>query len=174
MAVIEEYYSSGTYYATLYLDGKYVGQSSTSNLPQLFGAEGPYAYNNIGTGFSAGWPYSNNAWFFFTGTIAYVALYNTVLNQTQVQQLYQTGFPNTLFTNNLVISYMLSPAYYSSGGYYFVPYYVNTQLMSQMGISNYIAMSITPSGSTGAIPNSQFMVSQLAAYLSGFSILLYV
>ncbi len=47
MAVIEEYYSSGTYYATLYLDGKYVGQSSTSNLPRLFGAEGPYTYNNI-------------------------------------------------------------------------------------------------------------------------------
>jgi len=157
MAVVEEYYSSGTYYIVLYLDGKYIGQTSTNNLPQLFGYYGPFPYGDIGTGHSAGWPNTNGGWFFFNGTIAYVALYNTVLNQTQVQQLYQSGFPNTLFSNNLVISYILDPIYYNNNSYYFIPYYVNTQLMSQMGINNYNATSITLNGNIGLIPSSQFV-----------------
>jgi len=157
MAVIEEYYSSGTYYIALYLDGKYIGQSSTSNLPQLFGGGGSYPYNDIGTGYAKSWPNTNGGWFFFSGAIAYVAIYNTVLSQSQIQTLYQTEFPNELFSQNLVVAYVLVPGYYNGGGYYFIPYFVNSQIMSQMGISNADATSITPSGSTGAIPSSQFI-----------------
>ena len=160
MAVIEEWAAStsGPYYVVLYLDGQYIGQSSTSNLPQLFGRFYNCPSNNIGTGYTEyGWPSTNQQWFFFNGTIAYIALYNTILNQTQVQQLYQAGFPNTLFSNNLVISYILDPTYYNNNSYYFIPYYVNTQLMNQMGINNYNAISITPNGNTGPIPSSQFV-----------------
>ncbi|MFP3167459.1 MAG: archaellin/type IV pilin N-terminal domain-containing protein [Candidatus Nanopusillus sp.] len=164
MAVIEEWAAStsGPYYVALYLDRNYIGQSSTSNVPYLFGTNQAFepssSYDDIGTGFTAGgWSYGNGGWFFFNGTIAYVALYNTVLNQTQVQQLYQAGFPNTLFSNNLVISYILDPTYYNNNSYYFIPYYVNTQLMNQMGINNYNAISIIPNGSIGPIPSSQFI-----------------
>jgi len=159
MAVIEEWAAStsGPYYVALYLDGSYIGQLSTGNRPQLFSGGSAFQYADMGTGFSDVWPYGNGGWFFFNGTIAYVALYNTVLNQTQVQQLYQAGFPNTLFSNNLVISYILDPTYYNNNSYYFIPYYVNTQLMSQMGINNYNAISITPSGNVGPIPSSQFV-----------------
>jgi hypothetical protein len=157
IAVIEEYYSSGTYYVVLYLDGQYIGQSPTSNLPQLFHGGTAFQYADIGTGWTTSWPATPSGWFFFNGTIAYVALYNTILNQTQVQQLYQSGFPNTLFSNNLVISYILDPTYYNNNSYYFIPYYVNTQLMNQMGINNYNATSITPNGNVGPIPGSQFV-----------------
>jgi hypothetical protein len=158
MAVIEEYYSNDTFYVVLYLDGKYIGQASTNATPQLFGNDDNYPYNDIGTGVTGGGlPYVNGGWFFFNGTIAYVALYNTVLNQTQVQQLYQAGFPNTLFSNNLVISYILDPTYYNNNSYYFIPYYVNYQLMNQMGINYYNAISITPNASVGPIPSSQFI-----------------
>jgi len=38
MAVVEEWYSGGTYYIALYLDGSLIGQTSMgSSLPQLFG-----------------------------------------------------------------------------------------------------------------------------------------
>jgi len=164
MAVVEEWATStsGPYYLALYLDGQFVSQiqiqpTSYGSLPQLFGAYGPYLYDDIGTGFTYNWPATPGGWFFFNGTIAYIALYNTILNQTQVQQLYQSGFPNTLFSNNLVISYILDPTYYNNNSYYFIPYYVNTQLMSQMGINNYNAISITPNGSIGPIPSSQFV-----------------
>ncbi|PVU71323.1 hypothetical protein DDW05_01220, partial [Candidatus Nanobsidianus stetteri] len=159
MAVIEEWTAStsGPYYIALYLDGNYIGQSSTNTLPQLFGVYNYYPYDNIGTGYTTYWTATPNGWFFFNGTIAYVALYNTVLNHNQVQQLYQAGFPNTLFSNNLVISYILDPTYYNNNSYYFIPYYVNTQLMNQMGINNYNAISITPSGNEGPIPSSQFI-----------------
>ena len=158
MAVIEEYYSNGNFYVVLYLDGKYIGQASSNATPQLFGNDDNYPYNDIGTGLTGGgWPYGKGGWFFFNGTIAYVALYNTVLNQTQVQQLYQAGFPNTLFSNNLVAAYILDPTYYNNNSYYFIPYYVNYQLMNQMGINYYNAISITPSGNVGPIPSSQFI-----------------
>jgi len=160
MVVLEEWASStsGPFYLSVYLDGQLLGTSSTSNLPRMFGNYGPWPYNNIGVSYGAGiWPNAPNHWWFFNGTIAYIALYNTVLNQTQVQQLYQSGFPNTLFSNNLVISYILAPTYYNNNSYYFIPYYVNTQLMNQMGINNYNAISITPNGNVGPIPSSQFV-----------------
>jgi hypothetical protein len=159
MAVIEEWAesTSGPFYLAFYLDGQFIGQKSTTNVPRLFGSNW-YPYNAIGTGYSARiWVNTNGNWFFFNGTIAYVAVYNTVLSQSQVQQLYSAGFPNTLFSNNLVVAYVLIPEYYNGGGYYFTPYYTNTQIMSQMGISNAYATSITPSGSVGAIPSSQFI-----------------
>jgi hypothetical protein len=161
MAVVEEYYSRGTHYIALYLDGRFVGQvSETRSTPQLFLS---FPYDDIGTGFVGIWPAGNGNWFFFNGTIAYIALYNTVLNQTQVQQLYQSGldFPNTLFSNNLVAAYILTPAYYNNNSYYFASYYstyyFNAQLINLMGINNYHAISITPNGSIGPIPSSQFI-----------------
>ena len=159
MVIIEEWTSStsGPYYIAIYLDKQLIGQKTTNIVPALFGSFNPYPYSYIGTGYTLHWPYGNGDWFFFNGTIAYVALYNTVLNQTQVQQLYQAGFPNTLFSNNLVISYIPDPTYYNNNSYYFIPYYVNTQLMNQMGINNYNATSITPNGNTGPIPSSQFV-----------------
>ena len=163
MAVVEEWASSksGPYYLALYLDGQFISQiqiqpTSCGSLPQLFGAFN-YPSDDIGTGYTVAWPYGNNNWFFFNGTIAYIAPYNTILSQTQVQQLYQSGFPNTLYSNNLVIAYILDPTYYNNNSYYFIPYYVNTQLMSQMGINNYNTTSITPSGNAGPIPGSQFV-----------------
>ncbi|MFP3316783.1 MAG: hypothetical protein RXN79_00015 [Candidatus Nanopusillus sp.] len=159
IAVIEEWASStsGPYYIALYLDGNYIGQTTTSFLPDLFGKSGNYQYGDIGTGYTTYWPATPGGWFFFNGTIAYTALYNTILSQSQVQQLYQSGFPNTLFSNNLVISYIPDPTYYNNNSYYFIPYYVNTQLMNQMGINNYNATSITPSGNISPIPGSQFV-----------------
>ena len=160
MAMIEEWAAStsGPYYIALYLDGNYIGQSSTSSVPWMFNGNMQQPYADIGAAWVNNWSGTpSDSWFFFNGTIAYVALYNTVLNQTQVQQLYQAGFPNTLFSNNLVISYILDPTYYNNNSYYFIPYFVNTQLMSQMGINNYNAISITPNGSIGPIPSSQFV-----------------
>jgi len=106
MAVIEERASStsGPYYVALYLDGQYIGQSSTSNLPQLFGSGGgPYTYNDVGTGYTAGaWPNVNGGWFFFNGVIAYIALYNRVLSPSEVVSIYQGG----RVTNGLVAEYV--------------------------------------------------------------------
>ena len=158
MAVVEGWAAStsGPYYIALYLDGQYIGQVSTNTLLYLFGY-GWTAGDNIGTGFTLNYPSTNGGWFFFNGTIAWVAIYNTVLSQSQVQQLYIAGFPNTLFSDNLVVAYYLSPSYYDSNGYYFVPYYVNSAILSQLGIGSANAISITPAGSVGAIPSSQFM-----------------
>jgi hypothetical protein len=171
MAVVEEWASStsGPYYIALYLDGSLVGQTQTSYLPFMFGGVSPVlSYSDIGTGDSAGFPSAPDAWFFFNGTIAYVAIYNTVLSQSQVQALYQAGFPNELFAQNLVVAYLLvnntsiyqgpPPLYTGSwSNYYFVPWFVNYALLSQMGITNPQAIAITPSGSQGLIPETQFL-----------------
>jgi len=100
MAVIEERAAStsGPYYIALYLDGLFVGQISTSSLPQLFYA---YAYSNIGTGYTANWSYTNGGWFFFNGAIAYIALYNRVLSPSDVVSIYQ----GNRVTNGLVSEY---------------------------------------------------------------------
>jgi hypothetical protein len=101
MAVIEEWAvsTSGPYYIALYLDGLFVGQISTSSLPQLFNA---YTYSNIGTGYTANWVYTNGGWFFFNGAIAYIALYNRVLSSSEVVSIYQ----GNRVTNGLVAEYV--------------------------------------------------------------------
>jgi len=101
MAVLEEYYSGGTYYVALYLDGQYIGQSSTSNLPQLFYGGTYFQYADIGTGYSTSWPNTPGGWFFFNGTIAYVALYNRVLTTSDVLAIYQ----GVRITSGLVAEY---------------------------------------------------------------------
>jgi len=116
MAVIEEWAASasGPYYAALYLDGNYIGQSSTSNLPQLFGYVSNYPYNDIGTGFAEGtWPATNGTWFFFNGNIAYVALYNRVLTTSDVLAIYQ----GNLVTSGLVAVWY-GDDYNTSNGYW--------------------------------------------------------
>jgi len=172
MAVVEEYYSGGTYYLVLYLDGQYIGQVTSSTTMMLFGYSVNFPYSFIGTdrdlNYGPGTPTSGSGWFFFNGTIAYVAVYNTVLSQSQVQQLYSAGFPSTLFSQNLVVAYLLvndtanyqgpPPSYVGSwSNYYFVPWFVNYALLSQMGITNPQAITITPSGSQGPIPETQFL-----------------
>jgi hypothetical protein len=89
-----------------------------------------------------------------------VAIYNTVLNSSQVQQLYQVGFPNTLFSNNLVVAYVLSnTTYYAYDGishFYIKPYFANQQILSQLGISNASLVTITPIGQVGWVPFTQW------------------
>jgi hypothetical protein len=104
MAVIEEWAAStsGPYYVALYLDGNYIGQSSTNNLPALFGNYSNYQYNDIGTGFTSDWLVTNGTWFFFNGAIAYIALYNQVLSPSEVVSIYQ----GNRVTNGLVAEYV--------------------------------------------------------------------
>jgi len=103
MAVIEEWATStsGPYYIALYLDGNYIGQGSSSNLPQLFGYVSNYPYNTIGGGYGYTWPNIPSHWFFFNGTIAYVALYNRVLTTSDVLAIYQ----GVRITSGLVAEY---------------------------------------------------------------------
>jgi hypothetical protein len=93
MAVAEEWAASttGPYYVALYLDGNYIGQSSTTYLPQLFGGSchNSYPYNYVGLGYSYGWPFGNSNYFFFNGTIALVALYNRALTTGDVLAIWQ-------------------------------------------------------------------------------------
>jgi hypothetical protein len=90
-----------------------------------------------------------------------VAVYNTVLNQSQVQQLYQAGFPNELFSQNLVVAYLLvnNTAIYQGPNYvdYIIPWFVNNALLSQLNIINPSTFVITPSGSQGLVPETQFL-----------------
>jgi len=103
MAVIEEWYSGGTYYLALYIDGALVGLNTTTTLPQLFGANVNYPYNDIGVGYTtSSWSASNNTWFFFNGAIAYVALYNRVLSSSEVSTIYQ----GNRITNGLVAEFV--------------------------------------------------------------------
>jgi len=163
MAVLEEWAAStsGPYYVALYLDGQYIGQSSTSNRPQLFTGGTAFRYADIGTGYTINWPNGNGGWFFFNGTIAFISIYNTVLNSTQVQELYQVGFPNTLFSNNLVVAYLLTnTTYYVYDGvshFYIKPYYANPVILSQLGITNASLITITPTGQVGWVPFSQWV-----------------
>jgi len=103
MAVIEEWASStsGPYYVALYLDGQYIGQSSTSNLPQLFQGGTKFQYADMGTGYTTSWPNGNGTWFFFNGAIAYIALYNRLLSPSEVVSIYQ----GNRVTNGLVAEY---------------------------------------------------------------------
>jgi len=108
MAVVEEWADSttGPYHLALYLDGTFIGSSLTSNLPTLFGGKYPYngdgyPYSDIGAGYSNGFPATNNNWFFFNGTIAYVALYNRVLRPDEVMAIYQ----GCEISNGLVAKY---------------------------------------------------------------------
>jgi hypothetical protein len=166
MAVFEEWASStsGPYYLDLYLDGQYIGSVTFSSGTQLFGSiYGPYPYSYIGTQ-ASGWPYtpSGSVWWFFNGTIAYVAVYNTVLSQSQVQQLYQAGFPNELFSQNLVVAYLLvnnTASIYQGPNYvdYVIPWFANNALLSQLNIINPSTFVITPSGSQGLVPETQFL-----------------
>jgi hypothetical protein len=104
MAVVEGWASStsGPYYIALYLDGNYIGQSSTSYTPLLFGYYGPYPYSDIGTGISDGLPATPGGWFFFNGAIAYIALYNRLLSPSEVVSIYQ----GNRVTNGLVAEYI--------------------------------------------------------------------
>ena len=104
MAVIEEWAAStsGPYYLALYLDGSLIGQTSTSNLPQLFGSGTNYPYSDIGTGFATNWSATPGGWFFFNGAIAYIALYNRVLSPSEVVSIYQ----GNRVTNGLVAEYV--------------------------------------------------------------------
>jgi hypothetical protein len=93
MAVVEEWASStsGPYYLALYLDGQFIGQTTTSSLPDMFGYQGAQSYSIIGTGNSCGgWPnFPANTWLYFNGAIAFVALYNRVLTTGDVLAIWQ-------------------------------------------------------------------------------------
>jgi hypothetical protein len=164
MVVYEEWASStsGPYYVSGYLDGRYLGQISSSTLPFMFGeASASLAYSVIGVGDGNAYPNAPNAWWWFNGTIAYVAVYNTVLSQSQVQALYQAGFPNELFAQNLVVAYLLvnNTAIYQGPNYvdYVIPWFVNNALLRQLNIINPSTFVIAPTGLPGLVPSSQFL-----------------
>lgn len=94
--------TSGPFYIQLWLDGNNIGQKSATNTPQLFGYSTYYPYSDVGTGYAAsGWPGGNGGWFWFNGPIVFIALYNTVLTQTQVQQLVSA----TMFSSSVPVLY---------------------------------------------------------------------
>jgi len=104
MAVIEEWAAStsGPYYIALYLDGSFVGQTSTNNLPVLFGQGGSYPNNYIGCNFTWTSPGTTGVgWFFLNGAIAYIALYNRLLSPSEVVSIYQ----GNRVTNGLVAEF---------------------------------------------------------------------
>jgi hypothetical protein len=116
MAVWEEgdISSSG---ATLYvyLDGNLVGSISLSGLTfTVGGASPPPAYWDIGTCFSSGWPNTHGGWFFFNGTIAYIALYNRLLSPSDILSIYQ----GNRVTNGLVAEFV-GDNYDPAGGVWF-------------------------------------------------------
>jgi hypothetical protein len=121
MAVFEEWASStsGPYYIALYLDGQFIGQTSTTNLTNMFGWHSNYPYSNIGNGIIAdNWQaYPPNAgnglWWFFNGSIAFVALYNRVLTTGDVLAIWQ----GNLVTSGLVAVWY-GDDYNPSNGYW--------------------------------------------------------
>jgi len=93
LLVFEEWANStsGPFYQALYIDGRLALSASSSGLVSLFGLYGPYPYNDIGTAYTAeSWASSggNGGWFFFNGSIAYIAIYRVILNLTQVRSMY--------------------------------------------------------------------------------------
>lgn len=155
MAVVEEYAAgSGKFYLNLYLDGKYIGTadlfySSASFLPALFGSTpnsappfvDTYPFGYLGSGYNP-WPAANDQNFFYNGTIAVVALYNALLPSNVITQMWDNsqitgnGINVYLPKQNLTVVYVLSPQYFSSSGYTLAPYYVNSTIMNELGISN--------------------------------------
>ncbi len=104
MAVVEEWAAStsGPYYLALYLDGQSIGQTTTTYLPDMFGYESNFPYDDIGTGYSGpGFGYPSVNWWFFNGAIAYIALYNRVLSPSEIVAIYQ----GCEITNGLVAKY---------------------------------------------------------------------
>jgi hypothetical protein len=171
MAAVEEWYSGGAYYYSLYLDGSLVGQTSFSMPTLLFGGGGPYGMNTVGFSPSGRWPGLAGPYSSYTGLVAFVALYNTALNQSQIQQIYAAGFPSALFRSNLVAAYYLSPQYYNGG--YFTPYFANGTLLAKMGVSNANAYTYTPSGAQGnaasqLVPGTAFSFLGVPGRLEAF------
>jgi hypothetical protein len=127
MAVVEEWATStsGPYYLALYLDGQFIGQTTTTYLPDMFGWQSNFPYDDIGTGYSGpGFGYPSVNWWFFNGAIALVALYNRVLTTGDVLAIWQ----GNLVSSGLVAvwygdDYNPSNGYWVSrvGGYTGVP-----------------------------------------------------
>jgi len=116
IVVYEEWAASysGPYYVAGYLDGQYLEQISSNTLPFMFGeAPESLAYSVIGVGDGNAYPSSPNAWFFFNGTIAFVALYNRVLTTGDVLAIYE----GNLVTSGLVAVWY-GDDYNPSNGYW--------------------------------------------------------
>ncbi|WP_054856558.1 hypothetical protein [Vulcanisaeta sp. JCM 16159] len=161
MAVIEEYASSGHFYLTLYLDGKYVGTAdlfypSSSILPQLFGSTPNFPANGIDTypfGFIgvayADWPAGNGRYFFYNGTIAIVAFYNVLLPDSVINQMWKNsqvmsnGISIYLPMQDLMVAYVFSPSFFNVNTGALTPYYVNNTALHELGIANPDLMLVT-------------------------------
>jgi hypothetical protein len=161
MVVLETWASSssGPFYFSLYLDGNFVASSSFSS-SAFYNYSSTFPYSDVGATYNY-FP-SEAQWFFFNGIIAYVAIYNTVLNSSQVQQLYSVGFPNMLFSNNLVVAYLLvnnTASIYQGPNYvdYIIPWFVNKALLSRLNITNPSTFVIAPTGLPGLVPSGQFL-----------------
>jgi hypothetical protein len=161
MLVIEEWYNqtTGDVNSTVYLDGQLVYTASPSPGSSVF-----FSGTNYGTYyFGAGFRGYGNLFVLYNGSIAWIAVYNTVLSQSQVQQLLQVGFPNSLFSNNLVVAYLLSnnTYYYVTDGIshnYIKPYYANPNLLSNAGLPSNATLSILMPSSWSNIANQYYWI----------------
>ncbi len=77
----------------LYLDGNLVGNAS-GNIDPFDGM-----CNQIGGGYTSGWPAGNGGAFAFNGEIDDVAIYDTALSAAQVQNHYQQQYYGTVNVN---------------------------------------------------------------------------
>ena len=74
---------------SLYFDNSLVGTlSGTINNSNM-------NYNQIGTGYTSGWPATNGSWFYFKGDISNTSIYTSALSYSQVQTLFNDGINST-------------------------------------------------------------------------------
>ena len=70
----------------VYLDGALIGSAAFTQV----GYAPSYEYQ-IGTGFTAGWPAGNGAYFYFQGSVDEVEIFNRVLAQSEIQAIVTAG-----------------------------------------------------------------------------------
>lgn len=85
-------YSNGV--ETLYIDGQLIATNTVSEVPQST------TFFTIGTANTIGWPDTNGGWFYFDGQIANFQVYNSLLTQQQVGELYDKGVGGVPISGN--------------------------------------------------------------------------
>jgi len=91
--VFEEYYSNGTYYVSLWLDGSFINTASTTNTPQLF-SSGTTTYWTFNTGYANSWTNAPSSWSATNYTYAYIYVYNTALPSSTAQSASSGSIPS--------------------------------------------------------------------------------
>lgn len=84
---------------SLYVDGIFVG-SVTGTKTGVGGTN----YWAIGTGETSGWPNGNGGWYYLSGSIDDVRIYNRRLSASEISQLYKVGAANVDHSNTVTLS----------------------------------------------------------------------